>query len=219
MRDPLPASLLLADGEAGAYGFPDPLRERVARARAAARALLAGGVAIFPTDTVYGIAAHPDHPEALRRVYAIKGRPDGKPVALLAADAEAPARLGAAMPPLARELAAHFWPGPLTLVLDCGGRAEGFRVPDSPLARAIIAAAGGLLRVTSANLSGQPALDEIGPAMEPVCAKCDVVVDGGRCPGGVPSTVVKVAADGTATVLRAGGADVVAALARDLPLA
>lgn len=180
---------------------------------AAARALLAGGVAVFPTDTVYGIAAHPDHPEALRRIYAIKGRPDGKPVALLAADANAPARLGAALPATARELAARFWPGPLTLVLDCGGRTEGFRVPDSPIARAIIAACGGLLRVTSANLSGQPAMDEIGPAMESVCAPCDVVVDAGRCPGGVPSTVVKVSADGAATILRPGGADVAPLLA------
>lgn len=170
---------------------------------AAAAALKNGGVAVFPTDTVYGIAAHPDFPEALERIYRIKGRRQDKPVAFLASDASAPGRCGAAMPPRARELAAAGWPGALTLVLDCPGGTEGFRVPDSEIAREIIAECGGLLRVTSANFSGQPSVAELTVADGPFCALCDVVVDGGPCPGGFPSEVVRVAADGSEKVLRA----------------
>ena len=171
---------------------------------AAALALLAGGVVVFPTDTVYGIAAHPRFPEAVARIYAIKGRAGDKPIAFLASDAGAPARFGAAMPERARACAERFWPGALTLVLDCGGTFEGFRVPDCDLAREIIARCGGLLRVTGANLSGLPAQDEITDAMAPVCEACDVVVDGGKCRGGVPSTVAKFTADGGMEILRQG---------------
>lgn len=174
-----------------------------------AKVLLGGGVAVIPTDTVYGLAAHPAHPEAIEKIYEIKGRPDGKPIAFLASDCDAPAKFGASMPPVARRNAARFWPGALTLVLDCGGGTEGFRVPDNCLTRAIIAACGGLLRVTSANLSGLPALAEITSEMAPVCEKCDAVVDGGRCPGGVASTVAKITAAGEVAVLRQGGVTLV----------
>lgn len=174
--------------------------------RVVAEALLAGGVAVFPTDTVYGIAAHPDFPEALERIYAIKGRRPDKPVALLAWDASAPERLGAAMPPAARALAERFWPGALTLVLDVPGGTEGFRVPGSDVARAVISACGGLLRVTSANFSGEPAARGFDEIPERLLEQCDAVMDGGLCTGGVPSAVVRVDATGAVEVLRAGGA-------------
>lgn len=176
---------------------------RAEAVRAAAESLLAGGVVVFPTDTVYGIAAHPGFPEALERIYAIKRRRPEKPVAFLASDVSAPERFGATMPPPARALAEKGWPGALTLVLDCpGGMAEGFRVPDSALAREIIAACGGLLRVTSANFSGEPATAELTPEYDAFCDLCDVVIDDGRCAGGVPSEVVKVTAGGEVTILR-----------------
>lgn len=185
--------------------------------RAVAEALLGGGVAVFPTDTVYGIAAHPDFPEALERIYAIKGRRPDKPVALLASDAEAPQRLGAAMPPVARALARRFWPGALTLVLDVPGGTEGFRVPDSEIARAVLAACGGLLRVTSANFSGEPAARGFAEIPERLLAQCDAAIDGGVCPGGVPSAVVRVGASGAVEVLRAGGAEISMAVAALAP--
>ncbi len=171
---------------------------------AAARLLLQGGVAVIPTDTVYGIAAHPGRPEAVARICTIKGRPTGKPIALLASDAAAVAAYGAAFPPAAARLAAAFWPGALTLVLPCGGAAEGFRVPDHAFTRALLAACGGVLRVTSANLSGAlPALSAVG-ALRDVGLEADLVIDDGPSPGGVASTVVRVAEDGTLTLLREG---------------
>ena len=176
---------------------------RAAAIKAAASALLSGGVAVFPTDTVYGIAAHPDFPDALERIYAIKRRRPDKPIAFLASDVAAPERFGAAMPPVARDMAETSWPGALTLVLDCkNGATEGFRVPDSDLARGIIAACGGLLRVTSANFSNEPPAVELTQDYDPFCALCDVVIDGGRCKGGVPSRVVKVSASGDTGILR-----------------
>lgn len=174
----------------------------------AAAALLSGGVAVFPTDTVYGIASHPDFPGALERIYAIKGRRPDKPIAFLASDAGVPDRLGFAMPPMAVTLAKRFWPGALTLVLDGSAGAEGFRVPDSALVRAIVAACGGLLRVTSANYSGEPAALDFKGIPRSFIAQCDVAIDGGKCPGGIASAVVRVVRDGSASVLREGAPEI-----------
>ena len=157
----------------------------------AAEILLAGGVAVIPTDTVYGLAAHPDFPEAVERLYTIKGREAKKPIALLAGDAAA---TGVDHPLAAK------WPGALTIV--SGG--EGYRVPDHEWTRALLRRCGGLLRVTSANLSGRRAATDAPQALADVGLSADVVVDDGISPGGVPSTVVKVEG-GEVTVLRDGG--------------
>ena len=170
----------------------------------AARMLRAGGVAVIPTDTVYGIAAHPACTAAVARICTIKGRPTGKPIALLAADAAAVSAFGAAFPPAAQRLAAAYWPGALTLVLPCASGYEGFRVPDHDATRALLSACGGTLRVTSANLSGaMPAVSAVD-ALNDVGLEADLIIDGGVSPGGVASTVVKVEPDGTLTVLREG---------------
>ena len=167
--------------------------------------LLCGGVVILPTDTVYGIACHPDFPEALKRIYRIKSRDAGKPVAFLADSPEAPVRHGAHLSAAARAFAARFWPGALTIVADCGATTEGFRVPDRDLTREIIAACGGLLRVTSANPSGEPAAATVDDRSVQVIADlCDLVVDDGPAYSGVASTVVRDAADGW-RILREGG--------------
>ena len=146
-----------------------------------------GGVAVIPTDTVYGLAAHPDFPQAVKRLYELKGRDFIKPIALLVSDSR---RLTGK----AKELAARYWPGALTIVQD----GEGYRMPDDPLTLKLIARCGGSLRVTSANLSGQ------SPALTPQTElKADAVLDGGPSKLGVPSTVVSV--DGErVTVLRQG---------------
>ncbi len=169
----------------------------------AARSLLQGGVVVLPTDTVYGLAAHPAQAGAVARLYAIKRRPAGKPLALLAADMAAAESYGALLPPSARRMADAFWPGALTLVVDRNGSTEGIRVPAHPLSREVLAACGGVLRVTSANLSGGPpalsaaeALREVGPA-------ADLVIDDGPAPGGVPSSVVRITATGW-ELLRSG---------------
>ena len=172
-----------------------------------AAVLLGGGVAVIPTDTVYGLAAHPGFPAAVARLYSIKGRAERKPIALLAADMEAAERfLGCKLPEHAAELAARFWPGALTLVLPVsdGSRFEGLRVPAHDWTRRLLAACGGVLRVTSANLSGRRPATDASAALAEVGLSADLVVDDGVPPGGVASTVVKVTAGGEVEVLRQG---------------
>ena len=178
---------------------------------AAAKVLLAGGVAVIPTDTVYGLAAHPDFPEAVDRLYTIKGREAKKPIAMLASDVEVVERFGYQITGKACELVKH-WPGGLTLILAKStlnskpstlSSAEGFRVPDHGWTRRLLAKCGGLLRVTSANLSGQRAATDAPAALADVGLSADIVVDDGISPGGVPSTVVKVDG-GHIEVLRLG---------------
>ena len=198
-----------------------------------AAVLKKGGVAVIPTDTVYGLAAHPDFPEAVERLYTIKGREAKKPIALLAADVEAverflgeaasslsgddslgeatPSSLQAsrkALPKIASDLAARFWPGALTLVLPKGDTYEGLRVPDHEWTRRLLAECGGVLRVTSANLSGQRAATDAPAALAEVGLSADIVVDGGISPGGVASTVVKIGPDGIPQVLRQGAVEI-----------
>ena len=169
-----------------------------------------GGVAVIPTDTVYGLAARPDFPEAVERLYTIKGREAKKPIALLASDIAAVERFGYPIEGKARELAEKHWPGALTLVVGrppspgASARQEGFRIPDHAETRELIAACGGVLRVTSANLSGQRPATDAPQALADVGLSADYVVDDGISPGGVPSTVVRVNSDGSLEILRAG---------------
>lgn len=165
---------------------------------AAAAVLCAGGVAVIPTDTVYGLAAHPDFPSAVERLYTIKGREAKKPIALLAADAAVAVAFVGGLPS-ADDLFAH-WPGALTIV----AKGEGLRVPDHAWTRRLLAACGGVLRVTSANLSGRRPATDAPQALADVGLSADLVVDDGVSPGGVPSTVVRLEPDGSRTVLRAG---------------
>jgi L-threonylcarbamoyladenylate synthase len=170
----------------------------------AARVLGAGQVIAMPTDTVYGLAAAIDRRDAIERLYAIKGRPAEKAIPVLIADPADVSRLTPRLSTMAVRLARAFWPGALTLVLPAlPGLPPGVtalssdeietvavRVPDNPVALAIIAAAGGALAVTSANRSGEaPAVEarEVsGLGLPPPL----LIVDGGRAPGGLPSTIV-----------------------------
>lgn len=164
--------------------------------------LNAGGVAVIPTDTVYGLAAHPLFPSAVERLYDIKARDRAKPIALLAADSSAADAFVCGLPIAARELLRH-WPGALTIV----AKGEGLRVPNHDWTRRLAAACGGVLRVTSANMSGcRPATDAIA-ALEEVGLSADILVDDGISPGGIPSTVVKVSDDGV-EILRQGAVSI-----------
>jgi len=169
----------------------------------AAEILVGGGLVIMPTDTVYGVAAHPRAAEAVQRLYDVKGRDAAKPIAMLAASPEAVERYGATMTGPERTLAARYWPGALTLVLEAGGIAEGFRVPDHATALALLETSGGVLRVTSANRSGEPPALTAEEASRAIGAQVDEVIDAGPVPGGVPSTVVRVT-DGRPRILREG---------------
>ena len=170
----------------------------------AAAVLNAGGVVVIPTDTVYGLAAHPDFPDAVERLYTIKGRESGKKIALLASDSSAVESFGFPLPEKAAQLAGCHWPGALTMVLGD----EGFRVPDHDWTRLLLAKCGGVLRVTSANLSGGKAATDAPQALADVGLSADLVVDDGASPGGVASTVLRVRADGGIEVLRKGAIEI-----------
>ena len=170
----------------------------------AAQALRAGDVVAIPTDTVYGFAAALDRPDAIDRLYATKGRPAEKAIPVLISDWEHVQRLTPRLSATAAHLARSFWPGALTLVLGArpdlpegvttvtsdGMQTVAVRVPDNGLARAIIAAAGGALAVTSANRSGAAPAVEAREVREVGLSEPLLVIDGGRAPGGVPSTIV-----------------------------
>lgn len=176
---------------------------------AAANALRSGAIVAIPTDTVYGLAAALDRPEAINRLYTLKGRPEAKPIPVLIADAEDANLVCPGLPPLARMLADRFWPGALTLVVPAlatlhpaltaadvaWGVTVAIRVPAHDLARQVIARAGGALAVTSANRSGDDPAVAAQEVAELGSAAPDMVLDGGRAPGGVASTVLLAAGD------------------------
>lgn len=174
------------------------------RVRRAVEALARGELVVFPTETVYGLAADPRVAGAAERVYAVKCRDEGKPLAYLLADAGELAVFGVEPDGVAARLAAAFWPGPLTLVLPTeGGGSIGFRVPDHAVAVAVLRAAGGYLLVTSANRSGEAPAQTAQEAQNEVGDDVSIILDGGRVPGGVPSSVVKVTGENI-EVLREG---------------
>ena len=158
----------------------------------AAAALARGELVAFPTDTVYGLAAGHDH---LRKLYVAKDRPKDKRIPVLLSDASN-LEASALVTPAARALAERFWPGPLTLVLVAPRRGTlAFRVPDHALARRLIAASGGGLPVTSANRSGQPEAQTADEVLQQLEGRIALVIDGGRVPGGVASTIVDCTTD------------------------
>jgi L-threonylcarbamoyladenylate synthase len=185
--------------------------------RRAARALRDGQVIAIPTDTVYGLAAAIDRPDAIERLYAIKGRPAEKAIPVLIADPAHVNKLTPGLSATAVRLARDFWPGALTLVVPAllelpprvttltsdGTMTVAVRVPDNLVARAIIAAAGGALAVTSANRSGAAPAVEAREVRELGLLGSLLVIDGGRTPGGMASTIVAATTE-TPEVLREG---------------
>ena len=153
----------------------------------AAAALSRGELVAFPTDTVYGLSAGQEH---VRRLYGAKDRPKEKRIPVLLSET-GNLEASAIVTPAARALAHRFWPGPLTIILVAPRRGTlAFRVPDHALARRLIAASGGGLPVTSANRSGERDARTAEEVMAQLDGRIALVLDGGRTPGGVPSTIV-----------------------------
>ncbi len=166
--------------------------------------LLSGGVAVIPTDTVYGLAALPGHPGAVERVFEIKERPAGMHLAVLVAGADQIPKVSADDRPGIAAVAEALWPGALTLVLQrATGLASGLGADDGTIGvrcpdhRFItdLAARVGPIAATSANLHGQPTPPTAAAVAEQL-PSVDLVVDGGVCAGGLASTVVMLADDG-----------------------
>jgi L-threonylcarbamoyladenylate synthase len=178
--------------------------------------LRAGGVVAFPTETVYGLGADVSNPAALRRVFEIKGRPTDHPLIVhIAAASELP-RWAREVPEQAWRLAEEFWPGPLTLILprsECvsdsvtGGQdTVGLRVPDHPLALALLKALAPekALAAPSANRFGRVSPTSAAHVCEELGDAVDMILDGGSCEVGLESTIVGFTGE-TAVILRPGG--------------
>jgi len=184
----------------------------------AARVIRQGGVVAFPTDTLYGLAVDPFSSAAIERLFAVKGRSASNAIALIAADVDQVTAQIGPLPPTAQRLATEYWPGPLTMLLarpasvpaelTGGSDRVGVRVPDHDVARALCRACGHVLTATSANISGEP------PSNDPdhiaavfASSEVDLLLDGGRTPGGPPSTIVDVLDDGMLHLIRPGAID------------
>jgi len=189
---------------------PDIIDTRAHPRRAVTRALQtlrAGGVVLVPTETVYGLIADAAIPQAVDKMYSIKGRERAKPLAFLMADRRDIRNFIPSVPDAAGKLAQRYWPGPLTLVLDNGrGEQLGLRVPGNAITRTIIRRSASMIHGTSANRSGQrPAItaQNIPPQL---ARSVDLILDAGPCPLGQPSTVVRVS-DSSWEILRPGAID------------
>jgi len=177
-------------------------------------ALRGGALVVFPTETVYGIGGNGLSGAAVANIFRAKGRPADNPVILHIAELAMLWTVAGEVPELAWRLGERFWPGPLTLVVPKGAEVPdevtaglatvAVRVPDHPVARALIAAAGVPLAAPSANLSGRPSPTDAAHAAMDLGAKVDYIVDGGPCRVGVESTVVDLTVC-PPVILRHGG--------------
>jgi L-threonylcarbamoyladenylate synthase len=160
--------------------------------------LSSGGLVAFPTDTVYGLGAALFNVQAIDQLYAVKGRDTAKAIAVLVGNTAALAQVTGEMSVVAERLAQRFWPGPLTLVVARHPALPsnlsplptvGVRMPDHPAALALLNQAGPLA-VTSANLSGASSAVTAQEVFDQLGGRISLILDGGRTPGGLPSTVV-----------------------------
>lgn len=179
-----------------------PVSVTAATVRRAADILRSGGVVAFSTETYYGLAVDPLQHQALERLFRIKCRSRNLPILVLVSGSEQIPVLASALPRVYYRLIDCFWPGPLTLVCpalptlpprltgDTG--TIGLRQSPDPTANRLIAAFGGPITATSANISGAPAAVTAAEVARIFGAEVDLILDGGTAPGGSGSTLVGV---------------------------
>lgn len=163
----------------------------------AAKVLEIGGVVVYPTETLYGLGANVFDVNAVQRVFEIKGRDLKKPSSVAFRDLEQ-AKKFLEFTSAAEKLARKFLPGPLTIILNSkiefdaflGGNKVSVRIPDNMVAQAILSEIKFPITATSANLSGGKEPVEVKDALEQIGDKIDLVLDGGKCKYGKPSTVI-----------------------------
>lgn len=171
----------------------------------AAAILRGGGLVAFPTETVYGLGADATNPDAVRRIFAAKGRPADHPLIVHVGDAGELAAWAREIPENARRLADAFWPGPLTLILRrsasvsdlvTGGQdTVGVRVPSHPVAQLLLRAFGGGIAAPSANRFGRISPTTAEHVRAELGDRVDLVLDGGASEVGIESAIVDVSGD------------------------
>lgn len=195
----------------------DPYNPDMKAIRAAADAIREGQLVVFPTETVYGLAADAMSADAVKKVFTAKGRADKQPLPVQVGSIGAVSQAAEFVPADVRPLAELYWPGPLTLVLvknasiprilTAGKETIGVRVPDHPVALALAKEVGSPIVATSANASGNQPPKNAEEAVREVGPSVSVVLDGGECRLGQSSTVVDVTVT-PARVLRRGSISV-----------
>lgn len=167
--------------------------------------LRSGELVALPTETVYGLAADARNGEAVKKIFAAKGRPQDNPLIVHIASIEMLDGIVADIPPRAHKLAEAFWPGPLTMVLPRGPEVSGVtcagldtvgvRMPSHPVVRQVILASGVAFAAPSANLSGRPSPTNAADTLADMDGRIPLILDGGECSVGVESTVVTLAGE------------------------
>jgi len=173
--------------------------------------LLSGGLVAFPTDTVYGVGSLAFHEKAIESIYIAKDRPMEKAIPVLIGDAPDLSQVAEDVPIFAMRLIARFWPGPLTVLVPkkptlpeaiSATATVGVRVPDHEVARSLLRLAGPMA-VTSANISGEESPRTAQEVFAQLNGRIAMIIDGGKTPGGIPSTLVDCTGD-EIQVLREG---------------
>ncbi len=173
--------------------------------------LRSGGLVAFPTDTVYGLGALAFDGKAVESIYLAKDRPVEKAIPVLIWDVSDLEKISDEVPERTLRLASRFWPGPLTILLPkkptlpesvSASSTVAVRVPDHAVARKLLRATGPLA-VTSANISGQASPSTAEEVLAQLNGRIDLIIDGGRTPGGIPSTLVDCSLD-EIKILRVG---------------
>lgn len=196
--------------------------------RAAADVLAEGGLCAVPTETVYGLAGNGLRPEVVEKIYAVKGRPENKPLSLMVPGADALEKYGTDVPRAAYVLAEKFWPGPLTIVVRAaeeipdvvraGGETVGLRCPDHPLTLQLLHELDFPLAAPSANLSGAPSPKTEEEVLAALDGQIECLLCGGDCGIGRESTIIDLSAT-PYRILRQGAlpeAEIFAALREEL---
>jgi L-threonylcarbamoyladenylate synthase len=192
--------------------LPEPTIEQ--QINKAISILRKGGLVVYPTDTVYGLGASMANIPAIERIFQVKGRPKGMALPLLLSDSSQIELLAKSVPTSAWHLIKKFLPGALTIILPKsdavpdiitgGGKTVAFRIPNHPVPLALIRGLGKPIVGTSANLSGQSSPLTATEVQDQIGDKIDMLIDGGRCPGGIESTIIDLS--GEKPIIRRQGA-------------
>jgi len=181
----------------------DPQKARSEEIKTASHILEQGGIMVYPTETFYGLGGLATSARAVRGIYELKRREEGKPLSVVISDLDMAESIASSLPGLFRRMAAEFWPGPLTLVVKAKpifpprmlgpGQSIAMRIPNVPWMIDLIRRLKAPVTATSANLSGRGDISEPAEITALFEGKVDLIIDGGRTPGRQPSTVVDLA--------------------------